>query len=214
MAKCMSRLEAGASYGVAPSGSSASRSQQQLTPEVFRHFCATMIQAWWRGALVAKWYARNHVWPRIPVYQIAALEIQDAWREARERLQHRRIAAGRAVRSIHPALAAQRDARSRWSEEDWAALAIQRLYWRRSYGAVFSHFKNLLRQFAGRGDPRQILRAINPREAALLDAASQCRVMLRLGGARFPPSIYYLVVTEGPVCDVGAFAPRQYHAAG
>ena len=78
---------------------------------------------------------------------------------------------------------------------------------------MFAHFRLLLGSFAGKGDPRSILRAINPREAELLDAASRCRVMLRLGGTRFPPSIYYLIVSEGPVCDVGAFAPRQYHMA-
>ena len=47
----------------------------------------------------------------------------------------------------------------------------------------------------------------------LLDAAAGVRVRFRLGGARFPPTIYYKIFTCSALCDVGAFAPRDYCAA-
>ena len=32
----------------------------------------------------------------------------------------------------------------------------------------------------------------------------------RLGGMHFPPTIYYKIFTNAPVCDVGSFAPKDY----
>ena len=32
----------------------------------------------------------------------------------------------------------------------------------------------------------------------------------RLGGATFPPLIYYKIFTKNPVVDINAFAPRNY----
>ena len=43
------------------------------------------------------------------------------------------------------------------------------------------------------GDPRLLMRAINPGEAALFDRAAGVQVRFRLGGYTFPPSIYYKV---------------------
>ncbi|CAN0229488.1 unnamed protein product, partial [Laminaria digitata] len=60
------------------------------------------------------------------------------------------------------------------------------------------------------GDPRLLLRAINPGEAALFDRAAGVHVRFRLGGYTFPPSIYYKVYTHQPVADIGSFAPRAY----
>ena len=60
------------------------------------------------------------------------------------------------------------------------------------------------------GDPKQMLRAINPKEASLFDAALGVHIRYRLGGYQFPPNIYYKIFTHKPVCDVGAFAPRNY----
>jgi hypothetical protein len=66
--------------------------------------------------------------------------------------------------------------------------------------------------FREQGDPAQLLRCINPKEAALMDRALGCHVRFRLGGATFPPTIYYKVFTHGAVTDVCAFAPRDYTA--
>ena len=35
-------------------------------------------------------------------------------------------------------------------------------------------------------------------------------VRFRLGGEKFPPSIYYKIFSKSPLCDVGAFAPKDY----
>lgn len=98
---------------------------------------------------------------------------------------------------------------------------------------VYFHFRDML-LFRSSGDPVSMLRAINPREASLLDAASGSwgswvgaaffartfgftfvsvhlsglRVRFRLGGTTFPPQVYYKLFTSAPVCDVNAFAPR------
>lgn len=50
-----------------------------------------------------------------------------------------------------------------------------------------------------KGDPRAMLRAINPREAALLDAAAGAHVRFRLGGSSFPPVVLYKIFTHRPV---------------
>jgi hypothetical protein len=47
-----------------------------------------------------------------------------------------------------------------------------------------------------RGDPREMLRAINPREAQLADAASGIHVRFRLGGTMFPPLVFYKIFTH------------------
>lgn len=55
-----------------------------------------------------------------------------------------------------------------------------------------------------------MLRAINPAEASLLDAASGAHVRFRLGGEAFPPTMYYKIFLRQPVCDLGAFSPKDY----
>jgi hypothetical protein len=39
-------------------------------------------------------------------------------------------------------------------------------------------------------------------------------VRFRLGGATFPPLIFYKIYTHRPVTDMCAFSPRDYVAAG
>ena len=50
-----------------------------------------------------------------------------------------------------------------------------------------------------RGDPKELLRSINPREAQLADAASGIHVRFRLGGTVFPPLVFYKIYTHRPV---------------
>jgi hypothetical protein len=47
-----------------------------------------------------------------------------------------------------------------------------------------------------RGDPRELLKSINPREAQLADAASGIHVRFRLGGTVFPPLVFYKIFTH------------------
>jgi len=77
---------------------------------------------------------------------------------------------------------------------------------------AFETLKDTILAFRRSGDPYLLLRSILPREAMLLDPAMQVHVRFRLGGSKFPPSIYYKIYTHGAVVDVGAFAPRNYAA--
>jgi hypothetical protein len=77
---------------------------------------------------------------------------------------------------------------------------------------IYKYYRDLV-QFRLTGDPQRLLRTINPREAALFDRATGIHVRFRLGGAAFPPTLYYKVFLLNPLCDVGSFAPRDYAAA-
>ena len=65
-----------------------------------------------------------------------------------------------------------------------------------SLGWGATHFPNVCRE---RGDPKELLRSINPREAQLADAASGIHVRFRLGGTVFPPLVFYKIYTHRPV---------------
>lgn len=67
-----------------------------------------------------------------------------------------------------------------------------------------------LLQSRERGDPRELLKVINPREAQLVDAAAGIHVRFRLGGTVFPPLVFYKIFTHRTVVDIGAFGPRDY----
>uniref|UniRef100_A0A452EVR6 Chromosome 11 open reading frame 65 n=1 Tax=Capra hircus TaxID=9925 RepID=A0A452EVR6_CAPHI len=75
--------------------------------------------------------------------------------------------------------------------------------------AVFQHFKRLI-NIRRQGEPRQIVRYINPKEAELLDAAAGINVRFRLGGVKFPPAIYYKIFTHRHIEDLCANSPRDY----
>lgn len=61
-----------------------------------------------------------------------------------------------------------------------------------------------------RGNPAQLLKGINPSEGQLLESSVNCHVRFRLGGESFPPNIYYKIFSKSNVCDINAFAPRDY----
>jgi hypothetical protein len=75
---------------------------------------------------------------------------------------------------------------------------------------IFYALRDIIAKFQGTGDPHLLLRSILPREAMLFEPAMQVHARFRLGGSRFPPSIYYKIFTHGAVCDLGSFAPRNY----
>ena len=63
---------------------------------------------------------------------------------------------------------------------------------------MFQYYKDAI-NFRYEGDPRKMLKCVNPREAALLDAAGGFHVKFRLAGDTFPPRIYYKIYTHNPV---------------
>ena len=54
------------------------------------------------------------------------------------------------------------------------------------------------------------MKGINPGVAYMIDPASAIHIRFRLGGTTFPPTLFYKIFTHNPVCDIGAFAPRDY----
>jgi hypothetical protein len=94
-----------------------------------------------------------------------------------------------------------------------AAVAIQNCWRGYMSTRIFRYYRDLI-SFQERGMPNQLLRCVNPAEARLLDAASRTHVRFRLGGASFPPTIYYKVFVHGGLLDIGSFAPRDYTEEG
>ncbi|XP_005008747.4 protein MFI isoform X1 [Cavia porcellus] len=96
-----------------------------------------------------------------------------------------------------------------FTKQDRAARIIQRA-WRTCLNvSVFQHFKSLI-DLRKQGEPRQIVRYIDPKEAEFLDAAAGVHVRFRLGGAKFPPDIYYKIFTHRHIEDLCANSPRDY----
>uniref|UniRef100_A0A8P4K3F8 Uncharacterized protein n=1 Tax=Dicentrarchus labrax TaxID=13489 RepID=A0A8P4K3F8_DICLA len=90
-----------------------------------------------------------------------------------------------------------------------AVRIIQRAWKSYVHREVFRYFKELI-SHCNQGDPRTILKTVNPREAELLDAAAGAYIRFRLGGITFPPNIYYKIFTHRPITDVCANSPKNY----
>ncbi|XP_056220731.1 protein MFI isoform X1 [Seriola aureovittata] len=93
------------------------------------------------------------------------------------------------------------------------ARIIQKAWRRYVCREVFSYFKELI-SHCNQQDPQSILRAVNPREAELLDAAAGVFIRFRLGGITFPPNIYYKIFTHRPIADLCASSPKDYAQTG
>ncbi|GFH16748.1 uncharacterized protein HaLaN_13232, partial [Haematococcus lacustris] len=88
-----------------------------------------------------------------------------------------------------------------------AARIIQRAWQSFRNKRIYRFYRDLI-QFRERGDPKEMLRAINPREAQLADAAAGVHVRFRLGGSMFPPLVFYKIYTHRPGPAV-AFALKE-----
>jgi len=93
--------------------------------------------------------------------------------------------------------------------QEWAACVIQSAWQGFRNKRIYQYYRDLV-QFRERGDPKEMLRAINPREAQLADAASGIHVRFRLGGTMFPPLVFYKIFTHRSIADINAFGPRNY----
>jgi len=163
-------------------------------------WCAVRLQAWWR--MVPK--RRRKLYKRRMVNQIAVLIIQTAWRAQRQL----RVQLLNALKKQSRLSCAS----SQQEAEEIKSLSCQKiqLAWRaRCNRRIYQYFRDLVR-FKLQGAPADLLRTIIPNETELLDRASGVHVRFRLGGAIFPPKIYFKIFTHRPLCDVNAFAPRDY----
>jgi len=88
--------------------------------------------------------------------------------------------------------------RDQAATRDRAARVIQRAWLGFRNSRIFRYYRDLI-HFRERGDPRELLKSINPREAQLADAASGIHVRFRLGGTVFPPLVFYKIYTHRPV---------------
>lgn len=121
------------------------------------------------------------------MYHIAAIQIQWAWRGYIERKK-------RVELKTKDVIAAEK------IQKAWRSYTNVRIY---------KYYKDLI-NFKHKGNPYELLKCINRGEAYLLDPASKCHVRFRLGGVKFPPLIYYKIFVHSSVCDINAFAPRDY----
>jgi hypothetical protein len=191
---------------------------------------AVRMQAWWRGVLSRRRTGRvaRRVAPAAQHLTVASARTSRGSRH-RPPSQSRSLASVQlsssgGVRSIQvqipsstqpaadeptaasAAVAREVERRAR------AAACIQRAFRQFMDRRIFRFYRDLV-NFRLRGDNLTLLRSINPREASLAaDAAGGFHIRFRLGGSAFPPRLYYKVFTHRPVCDLGAFAPRNYAA--
>ncbi|RKO88857.1 hypothetical protein BDK51DRAFT_26479 [Blyttiomyces helicus] len=157
-----------------------------LVPPDFPFFAATYIANYWR-------MSRRH--------ESAENELRDArndviWR-ARMANSHYAVLE-KAARKIQTA----------WKNS--YASRVPPLYY--IYTRIYRFYRDLIK-FRERGDPRQLLRFINPQEARLIDASMGLHVRFRLGGASFPPTIFYKIFVHQNMVDMNAFSPRAYTLA-
>ncbi|XP_051882503.1 protein MFI [Pristis pectinata] len=110
--------------------------------------------------------------------------------------------------SVHEISAAEKQQATLMKLENSARI-IQRTWRRYVDMQLFKHYKNMI-NFRGRGNPRSMMKCINPIEADLLDRAAGVHVRFRLGGETFPPKIYYKIFTHRPIVDLCANSPKDY----
>ena len=162
-------------------------------------WCAVRIQACWRRVKPKRRFLNK----RRFVLQIATLIIQTA---VRNRLEMKR----RLLRAHDFSYIANMSSPRR--REEMRAHAAHRIQLRwKTYcnRRIFAYFRELV-CFKLQGAPSDLLKTIIPQETGLFDRAAGVHVRFRLGGARFPPKVYFKVFTHRPLCDVNAFAPRDY----
>jgi hypothetical protein len=133
------------------------------------------------------------------IYEISALEIQSLY--------------GQYLRQIHfppePLQQQEIPPPTQMKTIEGYVQTIQKAW--RAYCSVrvYRYLKDIILNKL-QGMPADLLRSIIPMEADFLDRASGIHIRFRLGGAVFPPKIYYKIYTHRPLCDINAFAPRNY----
>jgi hypothetical protein len=149
----------------------------------YSSWCAVKIQSAWRKFPIRRRYLRS----KRLINQVASIVIQTFWRNFHEKPAKKKL---NALAAVHIIVLA------------WRTFCNKR---------VFRYFRDLIKKKLKGGTPTDLLRTIIPNEAnELMDKAAGVHVRFRLGGIIFPPKLYFKIYTHKPVCDVGAFAPRNY----
>ncbi|KAI8815402.1 hypothetical protein BJ742DRAFT_864615 [Cladochytrium replicatum] len=155
---------------------------QGRLPPTFPDFCSIVIQSLWRMFSLRRTYLLLRQMGKEEMDEQVALLLKRGER-------------------VRPATSA-------W---DIAAMRIQNA-WKRYYNLKIYRFYRDLIKFRERGDPRRLLKFINPTESRLVDGASGIHVRFRLGGELFPPLIVYKIFVHRGMIDMNSFSPRDYTA--
>ncbi|KAJ1429427.1 hypothetical protein B484DRAFT_449387 [Ochromonadaceae sp. CCMP2298] len=153
--------------------------------EGYSSWCAVRIQSMWKMHRVRK---RSRMGRQL-VNQVASIILQTAWRN---RMYRQVPDITKPVLGVFMA--------AEMVQLCWRAYCNRRIY---------RYFRDLVKTKL-KGAPFDLLRAIIPTEAHVLDRASGTHVRFRLGGSVFPPKVYFKIYTHRPLCDVNSFAPRDY----
>ena len=154
-------------------------------------WCVVRIQAWFKMTKPRRRFLyMGHI-----IHHIAAMIIQAAIKAKLIRMRDKKLMQDAAkIARIPP---------------HRASVRIQ-LAWRRFCNRrIFQYYRDLILNKL-QGAPKDLLKTIVPHESELLDRACGAMVRFRLGGAIFPPKVFFKVYTHRAVCDVNAFAPRVY----
>ena len=143
-------------------------------------WCAMKVQNHWR--MIRQWRRRQY--RLFMYYTISALLIQTFWRT-------------RHYSTMKPA------------DAFTAVMKIQNAWRSFCNKRVFNFFKELV-MFKLKGMPQELLKSICPSEVSACEKGAGVHLRFRLGGYRFPPKVYFKIFTHRAVCDIGAFAPRDY----
>ncbi|XP_071955456.1 uncharacterized protein [Antedon mediterranea] len=162
----------------------------------FEHFCANFIQNWW-NKVYRKRTKTSKKSVRISPPSPQTFSPKDSHVD---------------VIPVKPVIYYKKKKRSGPLDRNEAAKIIQ-CAWRRHIDVqVYRYYRDLI-NFKCRGDPSMMLKCINPKEAALLDAAAGIHIKFRLAGDRFPPNIYYKIYTHRNIVDMCANSPKDYTKA-
>ncbi|KAL5040302.1 hypothetical protein BDV3_006587 [Batrachochytrium dendrobatidis] len=159
--------------------------KRKIIPPEYSQFCAAYIQSIWRCFVVRRAYVE------IQTMCVDKSNVK-AKLEARIRL----------VRYTQRPRAGDRVVEN-------SASKIQRV-WRRYYSMrIYKFYRNLIK-YSEQGNPKRLLKFINPKEAQYVDDSLGTHIRFRLGGHIFPPTIYYKVFVHKSIVDMNAFSPRNY----
>lgn len=167
----------------------------------FEDFAAAMIQGRWRCRKQLRDFRKIKFYRSMKIYQVAAFDIQRSWKRYLKWLA-----------AEDQMFQSQRNELLRSNLIVRVSVTIQRAWRSFTNRMHYKALKDMLVALNRTGDPCLLLKTLQAREALIMDAAIQVHLRYRLGGDKFPPSIYYKVYTHSPICDVGAFAPRDYAA--
>eukprot|EP00931_Biecheleriopsis_adriatica_P056719 TRINITY_DN33629_c0_g1_i1.p1 TRINITY_DN33629_c0_g1~~TRINITY_DN33629_c0_g1_i1.p1 ORF type:complete len:579 (+),score=84.49 TRINITY_DN33629_c0_g1_i1:70-1806(+) len=187
----------------------------RMVYQTYQIFCLALLQGWWRSKLVLRRVKRVRGYQLLKLHNVAAFEIQRAWRvyHQRSRSPSEDDMDVRLLLSLGTDGVEELDLIRHAKMLASAARKIQHAWRGIQDYRVYETLRDTIGSCRRSGDPYLLLRAVLPRESMLLDPAMQIHARFRLGGTRFPPSIYYKIYTHGNIVDLCSFAPRNYHAA-